>query len=379
MALTANANVDRLVDQELRMFPVGAAVHIYRGALVGRDPAGHLKPFVPGDEFVGVSYEEFDNTAGSAGDRHPTSGAAGCRAYVQGDFLLTLAGAALTDHGKALYATSDSATGLTGHPDAFIGRILHYETSNTVLVRLRQPGEQAPEDGSSINIEVDFANLLLVDQDETVATLNLVGTGLRTAAIGTGLTAGATGLTVDDAIGELEMLLDDDSEAQNLTLKTQQVFNIAKGVTFEFEGRNKTAGGAATDDFDFGLMGLAGGITSTEEADMNVATSGLLSCLFHVDTNALSILASSDDNSSPISATDTLIDNSLTVNKKHKVICRPSGACELWIDGVRALASTAFSVGASGLLAGIVNLEKSTGTGVPEVRCRKLRMAGAIG
>ena len=379
MALSANATVERLLDTSIREYPVGAAVTIYQGAIVGIDPAGYLKPFEPGDEFVGIAYEKFDNSAGAAAAVHPTTGASGCRVFVEGDFKYALTSAALTDKLKPVYATADNAIARTGHPDAYVGRVLHYDSSGYVMIRLREYGEKAPADGTCIDMDIDFAKLLLVDQDESVASLNLVGTGLRTFAVGAGLTASTTGLTVDDATGELEMLIDNDNEAQNLTLQTQQVLNITKGITFEMTGRNKTAGGAATDDWDFGLAGIAAtGVTATQHADMNATTATLLAALFHVDTNALSVFASSDDNTTVVAATDTTVDQSLTVNAVFKIIIRVGGSCEFWINGVRMLSTTTFGVGAAGLLSGIINLEKSTGTGVPEVRVRKLRVAGAL-
>lgn len=373
-AITANANVDRAIDQELREFPVGAAVHIWRGALVGTDPAGNLKAFEPCDLFVGIAYEEADNTASGA-----SAGDVMCKVFVGSTFEFTLSGAALTDAGQPVYAIDSSTTVLkTGHPDALIGWIDHKDadTAGRVIVPLKRPGQKAGNVGS-IDIDIDFAKLLLVDQDETVATLNLVGTGLRTALIGSGLTAGTTGLTVDDATGELEMLHSSDSQAQNVTLKSQQVFNITKGVTFEMEGRNKTAGGSATEEFSFGL---AGGITitTTQEADMLDTTASYLYALFHMYTDALSVFAASDDNTTVIAPADTLIDNSLTVNKRHKVIVRPGGAVEFWINGARVLEDTVFSVGAAGLLAAIINTEKDAVVGVPEQRIRRLRVAGAI-
>lgn len=374
-ALAENTSRTRQVDTNIRAYPVGAAEHIYAGSYVGIDPAGYLKTFEPCDMFVGISYEEFDNSDGAAGAANPGNGETRCRVHVEGDFELTLASIAKTDRGKPVYATDDNALSLTGHPDAFVGTILHYESSTTGVIRLRKPFEKAPVDGSSIDLFADFAQFSMVDQAETAW---LFPNGFKTYGVGAGLTAAATGFTVDDAIGELEMLLDNDSEAEGLAFETQQVFNITKGITFEMLGRNKTASASATGDLDFGLMGLAAGITTTERADMHVATAGLLSCLFHLDCDALDIFGYSDDNASPIAVTDTLINNSLTVNKLHRINCRVGGACELWIDNVHVLTTTLFSVGAAGLLAGICNIEKDATTDVPEIRIRRFRTAGAI-
>ncbi len=370
-ALSANAQVDHQVEQELSSYPVAAGECIYNGALVGINPAGYLKAFVPGDRFAGIAHGKQDNTSGSDGDLD-------AQVYLTGDFQYTLASAAQTDLGKPVYATADNAIALTGHPDAYVGRILSYDTTNTVTIRLKSPGERAPNDGSSIDIDLDFSRVLVANQDEATATLSVGGSPIKTAAVGAGLTAGTTGILMDESAGELRLLLDNDSEAENLTIETPQVFNITKGITFEFEGRLKTAGGAATDDVDLGLMALSGGITATERANMDATTAGVSTIKLHLDANANDIYAGSDDNSTVVSATDTTVDNSLTVNTKGKLIVRPTGACEVWIAGARVLSTTTFAVATSGLMAGIVNLEKSTGTGVPEVRVKRLRVAGAI-
>lgn len=373
-ALSANAEVSRYVDQELRTFPVAASVVIYKGALVGTNPAGYLKPFELGDVFRGIAYEKVTGTS--------TAGAVTCRVYTVGDFEVTYTGAAVADTNKALYALTDDATsgtgvGLTGHPDAYMGRVLGYTASSTLLFRLKAPGEKPPVDGTSIDINIDFAQFKFAANDE--AAVSYPVPWLLNTNVGAGLTAGTTGLLRDETTGEAKLLLDNDNEAQNVTLETPQVFNVTKGLTFEMEGRNSVAGGAATDDMDFGVMGLAGGITATERANMNATTAGLLSALFHIDCNALTAYASSDDNSSPVAATDlSAAANVLATNKRWKIIVRPTGVVEFWVNEVRMLSTTVFSVGASGLLAGIVNLEKSTGTGVPEARIRKLRVAGAI-
>src|SRR5262249_1982980 len=75
MALTANREIGRYVDQELRTYRVLANVHIYKGGLVGVDRAtGYARPLVLGDAFAGVAYEEIDNTGGS-------NGAKSCRVF----------------------------------------------------------------------------------------------------------------------------------------------------------------------------------------------------------------------------------------------------------------------------------------------------------
>ena len=78
MSLSANRDLPRFVDQELRSLKVKAAAHIYKGAFVGIDRAsGYARALAAGDLFVGVAYEEADNTSGSNGD-------IACRVYTEG-------------------------------------------------------------------------------------------------------------------------------------------------------------------------------------------------------------------------------------------------------------------------------------------------------
>ena len=100
-----------------------------------------------------------------------------------------------------------------------------------------------------------------------------------------------------------------------------------------------------------------------------------LAC-FHTDGNVLNILAQSDDDTTDVAAVDTTIDNSLTVVKKFKIVVRPTGAVEFWIDSVRVLAATTFAVLSTATLSGWINLEKTTEDTAAVVKVYKLRVAG---
>jgi hypothetical protein len=368
-ALSADAQVPIAASQYMRQYPVVAADVCYKGGFAGIDPAGYVKPFEPGDLFVGIFNGTVDNSAG-------TAGAKTADVITGGDFEFTLTGATLDDIGKPVFATDDATLAFSGHPDAFVGKVINYMTTNTALIRLRQFGEQA---GSGcIELVADGSKLMLFPNVLTAVGETLIDGKWRGDAIGAGIAGATQGLGVNNAAGAVYALLDNDNEAQNVTIESPQVFNITKGITLEIEATLETAGGAATDDLDFGLMGLSGGVTDTERADMNAATAGLLSALFHVDTNGLDLKFSSDDNSSPIAAADTEVNVVLQTYNTFKIVVRPAGTVAVWVDAVRKLSTTAFSVGASGLLAAIFNLEKSTGTGVPEARFKRLRVAGAI-
>ena len=367
-ALSGHVNVPILADDIPPVFPVAAGVVLYNGALAGTNPAGYAKPFVPGDLFVGVTEGGVSNAGGSAGDKR-------VNCVLGKPMVFALTGVVQKDIGRPVFATADDALSFSGHPDAYVGTVIGVNATNQALVRLKRSGERPPNGVGSIDINIDFAQIAHAAVDETAAAY---ASSLKYNCAGAGLTAGTTGILRDEAASELKLLIDNDNEAENITVETPQVFNVTKGVTFECEGRLSAAGGAATDDVDFGLAGLTGNLTTTERANMDAATAGLKSAKFHLDANANDIFFSSDDDAAPVAATDTTVDNVLITNKQFKIIVRPTGAVELWIDGVRYLTATAFSVSNSGLLCGFVNIEKSTGTGVPELRIRRLRVAGAF-
>ena len=133
MTLTANLEVDRLVDQELREYPVAASVNIFKGALVGMDPTGNVRPFRPCDLFVGIAYEEGANSSGVAGD-------ISVRVFTLGDFGLTLTGAAITDIGRAVYASDDGTVTFDPVSNSFIGYVQDFITANEIVLRLHAKG-----------------------------------------------------------------------------------------------------------------------------------------------------------------------------------------------------------------------------------------------
>jgi hypothetical protein len=129
--MTLSAAVDRphYPDQELREFPVVASAVIYKGALLSIRSTGYVGPLVAGEQFAGIAYESMDATGAA-------SGAKKVRAYVQGDFELPLASAAVTDLGDAIYGTADDATSKTLTSNTYIGVIVGYVSSAVVIVRI---------------------------------------------------------------------------------------------------------------------------------------------------------------------------------------------------------------------------------------------------
>ncbi len=138
MALSANRDVDHYVDQELRSYPVKADAVIYKGAFVViEESTGYAKPFVAGASagttnfFVGIAYEEADNTGGSNGD-------ISVRVFTKGDFEHPVASATITRVGDKVYAVADDTLLLTDSSgqNVFVGRIQAHISGTTCIVRL---------------------------------------------------------------------------------------------------------------------------------------------------------------------------------------------------------------------------------------------------
>jgi hypothetical protein len=342
-ALAANADRSRFVDQELREYPVAASEHVYRGSYVGVNPAGYLKTFVPGDEFVGIAYEEADNSSGAAA-------AINCQVFVQGDFSLTLTSAALTDVHKPVYATDDNALSLTGHPDAYVGRIVHYITTSTVCVRLRAPGEQAPDGEGSIVLQLTGHETFTATG--ATAGTSFVGAFELKSILGPGFVVN------DEEDGGIEMEFDGTSEVALSSVRTtHDLLPIDKGLTLDVDLVVTDKADAAAVDFDFGF-GTA--LTTDSEASIDHAAMVQLAA-FHMDGNSDNILCQSDNDTTDVAPVDSTIDNdsATDVPKHFKIIVRPNGTVEFWISRARVLSSTAFAMLSTANVAAFINAEKT--------------------
>jgi hypothetical protein len=126
-ALSANTAYTG-ADDGLGYGPVKGTTHVYRNAFVGAT-AGYLRGLVAGDKFMGIAYEEVDNSSGSDGDLQVQ--------YAQkGEFLLTGAGFAATDVGKQVFASDDCTLTLTATGNSRVGIIQRYVSSTQVWVRI---------------------------------------------------------------------------------------------------------------------------------------------------------------------------------------------------------------------------------------------------
>lgn len=365
MPLSANTVVDRFVDQTIREVPVGAAVHIYRDGFVGLDPAGYAKAFEPGDELLGIAYAEADNSSGAAA-------AINVKVWVQGDFEMTVTGVAVTDVGRAVYAISDdpitaSQVLFTGHPDAFIGRVLTYLASNTALVRLKNVGEMpGPGDTGSYEIVEDFIRPF--EATGAASATKYIGNFTAQSVLGLGV------LPIAGANGGCQLDVDAVDEIASAAIWTPDNFLVSKGVTFEAKLRVSAIGDDAALDIDWGLGTL---LVAASIADMsNAAMTD--KAAFHLDGSVANILAWTENSgTSEDTPVDTTVDNSLTVDKEFKIIVRAAGDVEFWIDNVRYKASTTFQgMATTAVVCGFVNLEKTQNNTVGTVLIDRVRVAG---
>ncbi len=138
MALSSNRDVDHYVDQELRTVPVKASTRIYKGGfIVVEESTGYAKPFVAGtgagtnNFFVGIAYEEADNSSGADGDIN-------ARVFTQGDFSHEIPGGTISDVGKKVYASDDDTLSLTAAvgTNVFVGRVQDWISGSDFVIRL---------------------------------------------------------------------------------------------------------------------------------------------------------------------------------------------------------------------------------------------------
>ena len=129
MALTKNRDVDHYLDQELRTYQVGAAKHVYKGALVGLNSSGYAQPLTAGDPFVGVAYEEADNSSGA-------NGAPTVRVYTVGAFSHALTGATIVHLGRPVFASADDTLTFTAAGNSCVGLVQEVSAANEIILRI---------------------------------------------------------------------------------------------------------------------------------------------------------------------------------------------------------------------------------------------------
>jgi len=202
MALTSNIEVDHYIDQELRSYQTAASSHIFKGALVGLTASGYAAPLTAGDPFIGIAYEEIDNSTGGDGSES-------VRVYTLGDFGLTLSGSAITDIGRPVFASSDDTLAFTASANSFVGFVEDFIAGGDIILRIDPSGHalktaiHAVEDlsaGSDITARAMHAfdqgawivAVRIVNQAASPAGINDANPCVVTVATGAGTVAAET-------------------------------------------------------------------------------------------------------------------------------------------------------------------------------------------
>lgn len=363
-AAAANAILIRLPDQELREFPVVAADIIYRDTFVGLDPAGMLKPFEVGDRFVGIAYEQADNSAGAAA-------AIKCQVVTKCDFEFTFTSAANLDSGKAMFATDDSTIDSVGHPDAWVGNVIHkdVDASSKVIIRMREPHQKwNPTMGGALEYVLNGQFALVTGAAGAAADFVQPGGLVASSVLGLGL----LNELVDGAAYSLNF--DAVAEVADASVRCSANLLASKGATLEVDLHLTDIGDATALDVDWGFATLVD--TDSVKADLDTAADN---ALFHMDGATATILCQSDNGTTDVAPTTSGLSNVTTAlaYKNCIVIVRPTGAVEFWIDKVRVASATTFAVATTALLGGIVNIEKTSDDTTAVLKFKRLRICGA--
>ncbi len=112
-------------------YPVASSTHIYKGALVCVNSSGYA---VPGADtadyiFVGVAYEECNNSTGSDGDRR-------VRVLKTGSFLYAKDSSAQGDVGDIMYISDDQTVASSTTNSIPAGYVVEVPDSSHVRTRI---------------------------------------------------------------------------------------------------------------------------------------------------------------------------------------------------------------------------------------------------
>lgn len=362
MALSANSKVDIYATQEVRRFEVEAAKHIYRGALVGRHFAtGYARPFAVGDEFIGISTQEVDNTSGA-------NGALSVDVIVSGDFAFALTGVTRLDVNAAVFATADNAIALNGHSLGFLGRVIGVEKTSVAIIRLKVPGElPAPTDtGTLLCRGGPFAK---ATGNNGGGTEYIDGDGcILASTLGLGV--------IPAAQGGFQLSIDDTDEASHASLRTHAKFDVDKGLVLVAKiAAYSTSGVAMTGanvDLHFGLA----------DAVVYTAVDPTYHCLFQVDGAGTTLNLGADDDSVDVPESDTGLELPITLATavRYVIIIRGDGKVEVWAGTTQVTAPSLAAIDFTGLgnLCGFVNIEKSSAVGIGIVEVPKFAVYGGV-
>ena len=194
-----------LVTGDLNSVPIIANDIVYEGAMVGDNAAGHGRPLVAGDKFLGHSIFREDNAVpvGAAGDKDIRLRTGMYR------LCCDLVGL-ITDVGQPVYASDDATLTFDGAGNSYVGRISRYVSATKMEIEFVTCGQDefGPDPNrvtTAIDKTVDAADngkIVYVTVDTKIVTLLATVAGYRLRVVN-GAGFGVAGIVVDPNAADL--------------------------------------------------------------------------------------------------------------------------------------------------------------------------------
>lgn len=184
------------------VIPVAAAAQIYEGSAVGSN-GGYARALVAGDEFLGFARE---NKLGGTADADVNITVA-----TRGRIQLAITSAAVTDLGKAVYASADGTFTFTATSNSRIGAMVRFVSTGVVIVEFRTSSIQTlggvaaltDNGGGSADgtVASQAAPVTLTDSSGEAGTADTVSDQTTIGAALTDNSTGSAGDTIAAGVG----------------------------------------------------------------------------------------------------------------------------------------------------------------------------------
>ena len=214
--------------------------------------------------------------------------------------------------------------------------------------------------GTAVGDAAYAATSVVVDLNAVQALQIELGKGGWTNGVtdGLGVTAGTLGGN------ELKLTFDAQVEVAMAALYSVDTIPLADGAILEGRFAIFDIGDHAALDINVGLANASHG------TDADAITEAVF---IHLDGTALSILAESDDGTTEVAATDTLVDAVDDTYFELWLDCRDLSDVAIYIDGVRMLSDSTFVLtDATGPLLALVHIEKTINDTLADLRVAML-------
>lgn len=129
MALSANSPMTLEIG-DFNDLPLIANGTVYEGSMIGLT-SGYARALTAGDDFQGHAFQAVQDTSNTSGAKTVRVRAGRYRAQV------TITSVAVTDVGKAVYASDDGTYTLTAASNSCVGKVIRYVTTNTCIVEFQ--------------------------------------------------------------------------------------------------------------------------------------------------------------------------------------------------------------------------------------------------